>query len=178
MKYAIRVVLLIAIVGLVYLTTKSILDPIKYAEEVEVREGEVVTKLKTLRDGQLIYKDQHGEFANSFDTLLNFMENGKMKVLIQEGDKDDSTTVYKVSEEMVSVKDSLFKDVDIPNLRFVPRNDTLQFEIAARVIKKNNVSVPVFEIKDAEPFNKERIKENDPLKVGSISDVNYNGNWD
>ena len=24
------------------------------------------------------------------------MENGKMKVLIQQGDKDDSTTVYKV----------------------------------------------------------------------------------
>jgi cobalamin biosynthesis Co2+ chelatase CbiK len=178
MKYVIRAVLLVAVIVLVWLTTKSVLDPIKYAEEVEKRENLVVETLKTLRDGQLTYKDEYGKFANSMDTLLNFMETGEMKVLILQGDKDDSTTVYKVEERMVSVKDSLFKEVDIPQLRFVPGSDTLQFEMAARVIKKNNVSVPVFEIKDPDPFSKERQKENNPLKVGSISDVNYNGNWD
>jgi len=178
MKYVIRIVLLIIIVVLAVVTVKSVLDPIKYAEEVEVKEAKVIEKLKVLRDGQLAYKDENGKFAGDFDELLNFMENGKMKVLIQQGDKDDSTTVYKVEEQLVSIQDSLFPEVDIPNLRFVPFKDTLQFQMEARVIKKNNVSVPVFEIKDPEPFSKERQKKRDPLKVGSISDVNYNGNWD
>ena len=51
------------------------------------------------------------------------------------------------------------------------------FKIAAGDLKKNNVVVPVFEIKDPKPYSKEREAKNDPLKVGSIYDVNYNGNW-
>lgn len=178
MKYVIRVILLAAIVFLTYKVAMSIIEPIRYAEEVEKREAKVVEKLKILRDGQLTYKDVHGEFSNSMDTLLDFMQNGEMTVLIQQGDKDDSTTVYRVEEQMVSVRDSLFRDVDIANLRYVPGHDTLQFIMQAATVKKNNVSVPVFEIKDPAPFSKERIKEKDPLKVGSIYDVNYNGNWD
>ncbi|MGB0849980.1 MAG: hypothetical protein ACPGTP_01930 [Bacteroidia bacterium] len=178
MKYAIRAGLLILIGILTYFTIKSVMDPIRYAEEVEQKESKIIEKLKVLRDGQMAYKDENGKFANNLDTLLNFMEYGEMKMLIETGDKDDSTTVYRVEEQFVSVKESMFADVDIPNLKYVPGKDTLQFEIAARVIKKNNVQVPVFEIKDPEPFSKERQKKHDPLRVGSISDVNYNGNWD
>ncbi|MDB4107432.1 hypothetical protein OAD66_01470 [Bacteroidia bacterium] len=177
MKYVIRVVLLALIAVLTYYTYESIAEPVRYEKEVAIKEEAVIEKLKTLRDGQIAYKDQNGKFSGDFNDLLNFMENGQMKVLIQQGDKDDSTTVYKVDEILVSVKDSLFKDIDVPNLRYVPFNDTLQFLIASGEIKKNNVTVPVFEIKDPAPFNRERSKKNDPLKVGSIFDVNYNGNW-
>lgn len=177
MKYVIRTVLLLLIAFLAYTTYESVAEPLRYAEEVKKKEAKVIAKLKVLRDGELAYKDVNGKFAGNFDDLLNFMENGKMIVSIQSGSKDDSTTVFTSSKMEISVKDSLFKNVDIPKLRFVPGQDTLQFTIAAGELKKNNVVVPVFEIKDPKPFSKEREAKNDPLKVGSIYDVNYNGNW-
>ena len=176
-KYVIRTLLLILIAVLAYFTYESIAAPIRYAKEVTEKEAKVIAKLKVLRDGQLAYKDEKGEFAGNFDDLLNFMEHGQMTVTIQTGSKDDTTTVFKSETMKVGVRDSLFKQVDILNLRYVPGHDTLQFKIAAGDLKKNNVVVPVFEIKDPKPYSKEREAKNDPLKVGSIYDVNYNGNW-
>jgi len=101
------------------------------------------------------------------------------KILIQSGSEDDSTTVVEISEKMVSVKDLLFSGIDIANLRYLPFHaDSVEFKIASGEIDKNNVTVPVFEIKDTKPFSKERQKSNNPLKVGSIFEANYNGNWD
>ncbi len=98
-------------------------------------------------------------------------------MMIEFGDRDDSTTVFRSEEVLVSVKDSLFKNIDIDNVRYVPDHDTLQFEMASNVITKNNVPVPVFQVVDPKPFSKERIKANDPLRVGSVYEVDYNGNW-
>jgi len=117
---------------------------VRYKAQVEKKEGEIIAKLKVLRDGQLAYKDVNGKFAGTFDELLGFMENGQMTTLIQDGNKDDSTTVFTSREVTYSVKDSLFKDVDIQNLKYVP-GDTTQFFIGAGEVKKNNVTVPVFE---------------------------------
>jgi hypothetical protein len=177
MKYAIRIALLIIIAVLSYLTFNTVYSDIKYEEEVTEKEAAVIKKLELLRDGQIAYKDEKGKFAGNFPDLLEFMENGKMRVLIQEGDKDDSTTVFKTTEMMVSIKDSLFRKVNIPQLKYVPFHDTLQFKMAAGEIKKNSVTVPVFEIVDPMPFSKDRKKKKNPLQVGSIYEVNYNGNW-
>lgn len=177
MKYAVRAALLILIIALSYIIFQSIAGPIRYKEEVEKKEKAVIDKLKVLRDAQIAYKDENGGFTGNMDTLLNFMENGMMTVTIEDGDRDDSTTVFRSVEVQVSVKDSLFPDIDVTSAGIVPGKDTLRFLMAANVIKKNNVQVPVFEIKDPEPFSKERIKDMNPLKVGSVYEVNYNGNW-
>jgi hypothetical protein len=176
MKYVIRIALLLLIVGLAVYTYKSVMDPIRKKALIEEKEAEVIAKLKVLRDGELAYKDVHGKFAGTFDELLGFMENGQMTTLIQDGNKDDSTTIFTSRAISYSVKDSLFKNVDIANLKFVP-GTTTEFLIGAGEVKKNNVTVPVFEIKDPKPFNEERREKNKPLKVGSLFDVNYNGNW-
>lgn len=179
MKYVIRIVLLALIAVLAYYTYDTVNSDIKYTAEVDMRENAVIEKLKVLKMGQLAYKEANGKFADNFDDLLNYMENGQKKILIQSGSADDSTTVVRTSEKMVSVKETLFADVEIAKLRYLPFHaDSVQFKIAAGEINKNNVTVPVFEIKDVKPFSKERQKKNDPLKVGSIFDVNYNGNWE
>ncbi len=177
MKYVIRIVLLIVICILAYLTFESIAEPVRYAKEVKVKEKAVIEKLKVIRDAQLTYRDVNGSFTGSFDTLINFINTGKIKMMIEFGDRDDSTTVFRSEEVLVSVKDSLFKNIDIDNVRYVPDHDTLQFEMASNVITKNNVPVPVFQVVDPKPFSKERIKANDPLRVGSVYEVDYNGNW-
>jgi hypothetical protein len=177
MKYAIRIALLLLIAFLAYKTFDTVNSDLVYAEEVEIKEKAVIAKLEVLRDAELLYKDANGKFANTFDELFKFLEEGKIKTMILEGDKDDSTTVFSSRSIEFSVKDSLYKDVDINSLKFLPGSDTAVFIIASGEVKKNNVPVPVFEIKDPYPFSKERIKKNDPLRVGSLFDVNYNGNW-
>ena len=99
-KYVIRTLLLILIAVLAYFTYESIAAPIRYAKEVTEKEAKVIAKLKVLRDGQLAYKGEKGEFAGNFDDLLNFMEHGQMTVTIQTGSKDDTTTVFK-SEKFI-----------------------------------------------------------------------------
>lgn len=177
MKYAIRGILLIIVAGLTYLTYESIAEPIRYNKEVAIREQAVIEKLKVIRTAEMAYRDQHGEFTGNFDTLIDFMQHGDLKILVEYGDKDDSTTVYRTEEVFVSVKDSLFPDVDIAAIRYVPYHDTLQFKLQADRIKSNNLMVPVFQAEDPNPFSKERKENNDPLRVGSIFEVNYNGNW-
>jgi len=179
MKYVIRIALLIIIAVLAYLNYNTVDSDIKYAEEVEVREDAVIAKLKTIKEGQLAYKDEYGKFADNFDDLLDFMQNGQRKIVIQSSSEDDSTTVVTRTEKLVSVKETLFPDVDVPKLKYIPFHaDSVEFDIAAAEIKKNNVTVPVFQVTDPKPFSKERQDKSEPLKVGSIYDVNYNGNWD
>ena len=177
MKYAIRIALVLVIIFLIYKTYKSIEEPVKYEKEVVKKEQAVIDKLKIIREAELAYRDVYGDFTGSFDTLIDFMKNGQLKVLIAYGDQDDSTTRFEQKIELVSVRDSLFKLVDIDNIRYVPGKDTMQFLIDAGEIKKNNVPVPVFQITDPEPYSKERVNEKNPLRVGNMYDADYSGNW-
>ncbi len=177
MKYVIRGVLLVVIAVLAYFTYESIAEPVRYGKEVALKEQAVIDKLKVIRDAQLTYRDQKGQFTASFDTLVDFMKNGQLKIMVEFGDRDDSTTVFTTKEMFVSVKDSMFPDVDVDNIRYVPFHDTLQFIMKADKIKTNNVLVPVFLVEDPMPFSKERQEEENPLSVGSIYEVNYRGNW-
>ena len=179
MKYVIRIVLFVIIAILAYLNFNTVDSDIKYTAEVEMRENAVIEKLSILKEGQLAYKYENKMFADNFDDLLDFMENGQKKIIIQSGSADDSTSVVEISEKLVSVRELLFSDVDIAKLRFLPFHaDSVEFKIASGEIDKNNVIVPVFEIKDTKPFSKDRQKNDNPLKVGSIFEANYNGNWD
>ena len=177
MKYVVRILLLAVIGLLAYLTYNTVATDVRYAQEVIEEEQKVIDKLKIIRDAQLAYREVNGEFTADFDTLINFMKNGELKVLIEYGDRDDSTTVFQQKIEFVSVRDSLFRDVDIDNIRYVPGYDTLQFVMKAGEIEKNNVPVPTFQVTDPKPFSKERQEENNPLRVGNLYDADYTGNW-
>ncbi len=177
MKYVIRIVLVAVIALLAYLTYNSIAQPVKYAKEVILKEQAVVDQLKIIREAQLAYKEVNGNFTASWDTLVNFMQNGELKVVSAFGDQDDSTTVFRQSISFVSVRDSLFADVDIDNIRYVPGKDTLQFTMDAGEIEQNGVMVPVFQVTDPEPYSRERVKEKNPLRVGDMTLADYSGNW-
>lgn len=177
MKYVIRILLLAVIVFLGYLTYNTVAKDVKYAEEVVEEEQKVIDKLKVIRDAELAFREVRGEFTGNFDTLINFMKNGQLKVLIAYGDRDDSTTVFEQRIELVSVRDSLFKDVDIDNIRYVPGHGDLEFKLEAGTIEKNNVPVPTFQCTDPEPFSEERRENSNPLRVGNLYDADYSGNW-
>jgi hypothetical protein len=180
MRIAIRIALLIIIGVLAYFTYESIAGPVRHMAEVEVKETAVIEKLKLLQKAELAYRDERGVFTKSFDTLENFVLNGKMIVTIEEGDRDDSTTVYTVKKVYKSIKEELFSNVDeeeIKNMKYVPFHDNTMFLIDTATVVQNNISVPVFQITDPKPFSEERIKEKNPLRVGDIYSVDYSGNW-
>jgi hypothetical protein len=61
----------------------------------------------------------------------------------------------------------------------VPGTNT-KFDIFADKINRSGVTVDVFEVKDPNPVNPERRKNNNEkaLRVGSRTDVTIAGNWE
>ncbi|MBO6515933.1 MAG: hypothetical protein JJ975_05215 [Bacteroidia bacterium] len=175
-----KVVLFLVACLLAYLLYNSIMGEIRYRKEVKRVEELVIDKLDKIRVAELAYKDVKGSFTGEFDSLINFINHGKLKILVEYGDKDDTTSVYRQEIREVSVKDSLFKDFNVDSIAFVPPMDTARFELLASTVVQGNVEVPVFQVTDPWPFDKQRSNPNHPkpaLRVGSISEASYSGNW-
>ena len=184
----------------------SINGPIKFNQVKNDRYTQVIDRLKDIRTAQIAHKDVNGFYANNFDSLVSFIDNGIFTVI----EKRDSSYLeynrtYRIDmlKEVeivdtlgfVPVKDSLFGDNESYKMMAkVPIEGTdSEFSIKADVIDKNGYQVPVFEVKvkkDVVLFdqNKDLLdQENKVISVdgvngpeiilGSMSDVSTSGNW-
>ena len=70
-------------------------------------------------------------------------------------------------------------NTDIKRLAYIPGTNT-KFDIFADKINRSGVWIDVFEVKDPNPVNPERRKNNNEkaLRVGSRTDVTIAGNWE
>lgn len=84
MKKVIQIVLLAVIVCLGYLVYTSINEPIEYEKQYNKRYSAVVNRLKLIRDAQVAYKSINNKYTGSFDTLIDFVKNGQLKMLRME----------------------------------------------------------------------------------------------
>jgi len=184
----------------------SINGPIKFNQVKNERYTEVINRLKDIRTAQIAHKDVNGFYANNFDSLVNFIDNGIFTVI----EKRDSSYLeynrtYRIDmlKEIeivdtlgfVSVKDSLFgNNESYKMMAKVPINGTdSEFSIKADIIDKNGYQVPVFEVKVKKDIvlfdqNKDLLdQENKVISVdgvngpeiilGSMTDVSTSGNW-
>ena len=184
----------------------SINGPIKFNQVKNDRYTQVIDRLKDIRTAQIAHKDVNGFYANNFDSLVSFVDNGIFTVI----EKRDSSYLeynrtYRIDmlKEVeivdtlgfVPVKDSLFGDNESYKMMAkVPIEGTdSEFSIKADIIDKNGYQVPVFEVKvkkDVVLFdqNKDLLdQENKVISVdgvngpeiilGSMSDVSTSGNW-
>jgi hypothetical protein len=85
MKTTIKVLLFAAIAVLSYFCIMSILTPIKFGEEKNKREKEVIQSLIDLRAAEIEFKDQKGTYTIGVDTLVDFLKTHKKKVVLKEG---------------------------------------------------------------------------------------------
>lgn len=69
---------------------------------------------------------------------------------------------------------------NIENLPYLPGSKNKKFELFAGTIERGNVVVDVFEAKDTDPVNpkRKRAGNENPLRVGSRTDVTTAGNWE
>jgi hypothetical protein len=184
----------------------SINGPIKFNQVKNERYTKVINRLKDIRTAQIAHKDVNGFYANNFDSLVNFIDNGIFTVI----EKRDSSYLeynrtYRIDmlKEVeivdtlgfVSVKDSLFgNNESYKMMAKVPINGTdSEFSIKADIIDKNGYQVPVFEVKVKKDIvlfdqNKDLLdQENKVISVdgvngpeiilGSMTDVSTSGNW-
>ena len=184
----------------------SINGPIKFNQVKNERYTKVINRLKDIRTAQIAHKDVNGFYANNFDSLVNFIDNGIFTVI----EKRDSSYLeynrtYRIDmlKEIeivdtlgfVSVKDSLFgNNESYKMMAKVPINGTdSEFSIKADIIDKNGYQVPVFEVKVKKDIvlfdqNKDLLdQENKIISVdgvngpeiilGSMTDVSTSGNW-
>ena len=207
MKLGIQAALWIASIFFAYKIYDSVSGPIRFNKVKNQRYAKVINIMKDIRTAQIAHKDVTGLYANNFDSLVKFIDEG-IFTLTEKRDSSymeyDRTYRIDMLKEVivvdtlgyVPVKDSLFKDTDrFRNMAFIPIEgiEDSTFQIKAEVINKNGYKVPVFEVKIAknvvlfdqdDDFVKQ---ENETVSVdgvngpeiilGSLTNVSTNGNW-
>ncbi|MCF8257828.1 MAG: hypothetical protein K9J06_09750 [Flavobacteriales bacterium] len=175
-----------------FFTYQSIDEPIKFNVEKNRRYTKVIEHIKVIRDWQLAYKSVYKVYAPNFDSLLQFVNTGEFPVIKALGTVPDTLTeneavklgIVERDTILVPARDSLFKSGgDINDVRYIPYSDKVEFQMAAGVIEKGQVQVPVFEVfarneyifSDIEPLY---YKLEDGIKVGSMTDPSTSGNWE
>jgi len=171
-----------------YFLYRTIQEPIEFNSAKEIRYDDVQQKLTYIKDLQLAYKDVHGRFSGTFDSLAIFVQQDSMKITKVIGDPDQLDeygkpvpVTYEISK--IPAKDSLMNpNFDITTLDLLPNVEGEKFDIAASIIEKGRVMVPVFEVSATNAqilkgLQKKYIDQTVVRKVGSMTEPNYNGNW-
>ena len=207
MKLGIQVFLWIASIFFAYKIYDAISGPIRFNQVKNERYARVINRMKDIRTAQIAHKDVKGSYANNFDSLVKFIDEG-IFTLTEKRDSSyleyDRTYRIDMLREVVvidtlgfvPVKDSLFKKTDrYKKMAYIPINgiQDSMFQIKSKVINKNGYNVPVFEVKVAKNIilfdqNEDFVKqENETVSVdgvngseivlGSLTNVSTNGNW-
>ena len=86
--------------GLAFYLVNSIKYSIDEEARINAAEDKVIEKLKMIRDAQIAFQSVNGKYANEWDSLLNFVENGNI-FLIQRREETvlldygaEETTLY------------------------------------------------------------------------------------
>lgn len=191
LKYYTYATLLFA-AGLAFYLVNSIKYSIDEEARINAAEDKVIEKLKMIREAQIAFQSVNGKYANEWDSLLNFVENGNI-FLIQRREETvlldygaEETTLYLDTLGSVTVLDSLFSSIPnfvASNLVYVPGYDDVKFEIWASKIEKGGVEVDVVEVRNPKPFDPNRKESNEaninkPLRFGSRTSITTAGNWE
>lgn len=78
---------------MVYAIVQSVMEPVRFNEAKAAREAVGIQRLKDIRDLQVAFKSEYGRFSPTLDSLKDFYNNGKIKLVMQIGSQDDSVAV-------------------------------------------------------------------------------------
>ena len=205
MKTALQILLGIVIVGLSFLLYRSIIEPIRFNRERDLRVDAAISRLTDIRKAQNAYRDIRGRYAAGFDSLIWFIRTDSFEIQRKTGtyNPDEMTEeeaikegLVQVASSRISVLDSLFNgQTNIESIRYVPYAGRTEFMMdAGQVVTASRVAVKVFEVyvlyqtllHDMNSQlvtnyieERERISGFPGLKVGSMTEATNNtGNWE
>jgi len=205
LKTAIQIFLVIVILGLSFLLYRSIIQPIRFNRERDLRVDAAISRLTDIRKAQNAYRDIQGRYAAGFDSLIRFIRTDSFEIQRKTGNynPDEMTEdeairegLVNVATSSISVLDSLFNgQANIESIRYVPYADHTEFVMdAGQIVTSSKVTVKVFEVyvlyqtllHDMNSQlvtnyteERERISGFPGLKVGSMTEATNNtGNWE
>ncbi len=177
--------LLIVAIILAYFLVESIMQPIRFDEAYRRQYEMVKQRLIEIRDVQVAFKYNHGNYTADFDSLIAFAKNDSMKVIKASGSVPDSIYLQfgrvKGEEEAlklgiikrdtvkISVLDSLFKPHHVvDSLKYVPNTGGKLIELETNILATmSGVNVSVFE---ARVHNNVFLKHLDRQAVINLND--------
>lgn len=163
MRKVIQILFVLIIIALGYLIVESIMEPIRFNQEVEVREQATIARLIDIREAQKAYKDIYKTYTGSFDTLISFVDTGNFEVVRAIGEipeewldemgfekaRDRALKEGVISRETtkVPVQDSLFgKSYAIDSLQYVPFTEGVKFTMeSSEIVTSSNLTIQVVE---------------------------------
>ena len=89
MRIAVKSLLALASVLLVYMCYRSIMNPIEFDREKDIRDKAVIARLVDVRKAQIAYKETNGVYAANFDELLKFVKEGSIEMISKKGELTD-----------------------------------------------------------------------------------------
>jgi len=164
MRRVIQILFVLIIIVLGYLIVESIMEPIRFNQEVEVREMATIDRLIDIREAEKAYKDVYKKYTGSFDTLIAFIDTGSFTVVKAIGDipeewldelgfekaREKALNEGVISRENthVPVLDSLFNPgFATDSLRYVPYCNGITFKLTSgELLTSSNLTVQVVEV--------------------------------
>ena len=164
MRRVIQILFVLIIIVLGYLIVESIMEPIRFNQEVETRERATIDRLIDIREAQKAYKDVYKKYTSSFDTLIAFVDTGSFTLIKAEGDipedwldelgfdkaREKALKEGVISREPIEVPvlDSLFNSgFATDSLRYVPFTEDVTFTMASgSLLTSSNLTVQVVEV--------------------------------
>lgn len=124
MKAVINVVLLVCTVVMAYVCFDSIRTPVRFDRARALRESAVKARLLDIRKAQSAYYLMHGRrYTASFDTLIAFVQTGRLPVSYREEGENKDTF-------WIALRDTLYpKGFQPDSLRYIPYGKGAQFEM-------------------------------------------------
>lgn len=193
----IKIVLVGVVAALGYWLYSIIQEPIQYEELKTKRYAIVQEKLEQIREAQKAYKDELGTFSRDFESLIAFIDTGKITIKER---KDSSFMKYNevYQQEMnvdtiivkiigyQNVKEKLFgSDFNSAELQMLPDVRDGKIELNATKIKVKDAIVNVFEARapdtiifqDVLKKYDQFIDKEHAVIVGSLTEPTLGGNW-
>lgn len=99
MKITFRILLVAAICVMTYLCVTSITTPIEFEKAQKQREKAIIQKLIDIRSVELEYQKQYGVFCANHDSLIHFILNGQVPMILKEGTLTDEQLKNGLNEE-------------------------------------------------------------------------------
>jgi len=160
MKKVIQGLLIVGSIVLAYLVYSTILNPIDFKTEQDLRYTATIESLKNIRKAEVAFKDGNGRFTKSWDTLAVFVKSGTLPLVKKIGSLSDEQLEAGMTEKeaiskgliirdtvRVAVLDSLFgKSFKVDRIRYIPYTKDEVFFLGTNTITTGSgVQVAVFE---------------------------------
>jgi len=207
MKIVFQIVLWVVIGVLGYFTYNAVYGPVEFNKIRDRRYVDIVEKMKDIRDVELAHREIIGNYVGNFDDMIKFIDTAEYVItqridttfLDEEYLKTYGVDRY-IQDVVIdtlgfaAVKDSIFGESDrYKQIMYIPHTDKKTFEIDAGYIEEDGNKIPVFEVTAPKDLiladqnrdlviQEKQIKsvdgvDGDAIKVGSMKQVNTNGNW-